>query len=915
MNKKNIFKSIIVILAFVLMTTTVFAQCEKYKDWENVESYSDKKANDVGLKVTEMTVDKDNFVAKTTGLCDKDYHYFAIVFFNNKTHRLSIINSKISDIMYHEDKMDAIAEGKTPREFSRKFCLLEYGSTTLTSPLNCAGNSKFLLADTSDSAPVVFLGKMTQKTTDEMTYSIKTSKILKILSDKGITYEDLISRYDSVAFYVTRYNKGASGFSKDIGDNTASQTGWKHEYLAQMSEKSCYTWTELPIVGKGSGVVTGMISGAGVGAGIGAIFGGIGAIPGTIAGTIIGGIGGGVADLLGAKVTLAKSNLYLKKACMFSGPNLEAGYKSIKLSPKKEEELLEDEGNKNNSVVSNEQPPSGELPKEEPQGNSVKPDSSLDTPTIVIQTLNVLPMVSEIKYKLAKETNYKTARKINDSGIFLVNDLDKDKDIQITLPSQFTEGDLYALVRQSDDATEDTINEIKNVLATNDLKLYALNDNFDITNIVNSSKLNKIKYTLGSDITFKFKAKNTKNSSTTEFIFMQPSGNTLNVTSAVLYLFDNEQQSQFQLCELNKKIIKLYCKGLNCNNLDISCLPKGGLTAKVTCTPTDTGKPEECVSGLLTEIDPPAKTDEPEEPVGITPARTNGKCSIDTQKTVEEYITCLRNNIETVDLTTRKYEFVNIDAPIVIGNKIIDQKYNSLYYSENNLCFTNTTYNNAIFEAAKNANLTEEETAQLWGLISTESECDVTVKCGDACNSHGIGQVNETWNDYYSYNSIKPYLVQINSSKYDSFEKYKDIFKKIKDVKNRDYNDQVSSVEISIAINKYHKSLIVNTSKNANRPFTDDLDKIYDHDDAIDLFFANGYIYSGGVGEYNSRVAHFKDGIKIGATRYQGIVYPALRKVGFYLNYKHMIYNCHKTEKTNAFVNAYKNKFNGTYCK
>lgn len=259
--------------------------------------------------------------------------------------------------------------------------------------------------------------------------------------------------------------------------------------------------------------------------------------------------------------------------------------------------------------------PSAETPSAETPPAETPPaddTTASQTPAQFNFTLNNLPMISEIKYKLAEETNYRTAKKINDSGIFLVDYLDKDKDFTITLPSQFNQGDLYVLVRQSDNTTEETTNEINNILATDILSKYAINDNYDISKI-DSTKLNKIKYTLDSDRTFKFKATKSNRGSTTEFIFMQPSGTTLNVTSALLYLFDHEQQSEYQLCEINKKILKLYCNGYDCNNLDISCLPKGDLTTNVTYTPIDSG-----------ETKPPATPEPPKPPAQPTPTQTGG---------------------------------------------------------------------------------------------------------------------------------------------------------------------------------------------------------------------------------------------------------------------------------------------------
>ena len=389
-------------------------------------------------------------------------------------------------------------------------------------------------------------------------------------------------------------------------------------------------------------------------------------------------------------------------------------------------------------------------------------------------------------------------------------------------------------------------------------------------------------------------------------IFMQLSdgGSLINLAYTNLYNLDYNAQSIYQLCEINRNIINFYCKGYDCK-VPGSCIDRWDFDPSKL--ENIQGIPVDAIPGAPTTPvtpTPPVTTTTP--PVTTAPTLTfTGTCSITKQETLEKYIECLKRNIETVNLS-RKYNFI-ADGKIIriggpfLGNLLIDEKYNT-----NTKCYEEV-FNNVVFKIAKQEGLSEEETAQFWSRIAAESGCDVNVGCGEVCGSTGIAQIHITsWNDIGSYNLIKSELQQLKnwSSKYSTFSKYQSSLLGIA-------NDPETALEISIAINRYNTSLIINKSKSAARPFLADMYQTYDQDDSIDMEFATSYVYAG-----SARASHFTDGVKIGATRWEGLVAPALNKMGYYLTYKRMIYLCHNDASTsNAFITAYKNIYGGEYCK
>ena len=524
----------------------------------------------------------------------------------------------------------------------------------------------------------------------------------------------------------------------------------------------------------------------------------------------------------------------------------------------------------------------------------------------------VFSTIPDVKYSTTN--TWYNARKINDPEAYLIDYRNDKKSISVNLSSFNYTKPLYAIIA-TPDHSDKIYGYLANVKSTGDFKDYTLQSNFRISSNTLTTNPAAMEYTLGPDKTFKFSI-DPKINDKFVLIFMQLSdaGSLINLAYTNLYHLDYNAQSIYQLCEINRNIINFYCKGYDCK-VPGSCIDRWDFNASKL--EGIQGIPVDAIPGAPT---PPVTPTPPVETPSVTPtppvetsppvntAETltfTGTCSITKQETLEKYIECLRRNIETVNLS-RKYNFIS-DGKIIrkngpfLGNFLIDEKYNT-----NNKCYEEA-FNNVVFKIAKQEGLSEEETAQLWSRIAAESGCNVKVGCGEVCGSTGVAQIHiPGWNDRGSYNSIKSELQKLKnwSSKYSTFSKYQSSLLGIA-------NDPETALEISIAINRHNTNLIINKSKTANRPFLADMYQTYDQDDSIDMEFATSYVYAG-----SARASHFKDGVKIGATRWQGLVAPALNKMGYYLTYKRMIYLCHNDASTsNAFVTAYKNIYGGKYCK
>jgi hypothetical protein len=228
-----------------------------------------------------------------------------------------------------------------------------------------------------------------------------------------------------------------------------------------------------------------------------------------------------------------------------------------------------------------------------------------------------------------------------------------------------------------------------------------------------------------------------------------------------------------------------------------------------------------------------------------------------------------------------------------IGRDLISAKYNR----DSLVCKDRKEFNKVIFSVAKKLKLTEEETAQLWSKIAAESGCKLD--CGGTCHGDGIGQVVfKIWRR--SYSSLKPILLNIDNQKYGTESKY------VSQLRGQDKNPH-SATEISYAVNKYIINSLIDVSKNSNKPITAEIFEIYDNDNTINGMFITSYNYC------RTKPVFFKAGLTP-PSYFSGCVYTSLHKMGYYLAYKRMIYNCSNENETNSFVEAYKKEYGGTLC-
>jgi hypothetical protein len=82
----------------------------------------------------------------------------------------------------------------------------------------------------------------------------------------------------------------------------------------------------------------------------------------------------------------------------------------------------------------------------------------------------------------------------------------------------------------------------------------------------------------------------------------------------------------------------------------------------------------------------------------------------------------------------------------------------------------------------------------------------------------------------------------------------------------------------------------------------------YDHNSAMNVKFISAYLYC------SPNYSFFRNGLNQ-VYKNEGCAYTAFHKMGYYLGYKRMIYECSKEKTSNSFVDAYKNKYQGKYCK
>lgn len=508
----------------------------------------------------------------------------------------------------------------------------------------------------------------------------------------------------------------------------------------------------------------------------------------------------------------------------------------------------------------------------QPNSNTV----ASNTPQNTLEILNNSNL-SDINFSL-NNTNWYLVNKIDNPESYILGNKTQDKNLSINLDS-FNEGPIYAIISTANKKTE-IETELKQIYQTGAFTNYVRQTGTNQFKIdATFTGFSKLEYSL--DNNSKNLKINIKRENTLEnivLIFMQKSTDKVNLVYTNLYSLDNKSQSLFNYCMVNRNIVNFYCKGHNCSS-NASCLSSGRWDFDPKIFEGLTPRAVETTIPVI-------------PPVVVQPQSTfTGSCSIDRQTTLEEYITCLKNNLNVFD-TTRRYSYSGSGGT---GEQLMTIKYN-----DSSHCYTNTGFNDLIFTTAKNLNLTEEETAQLWSRIAAESGCSLSCGRGSDCGSDGVAQIMvSVWTSEYS--RLRSQLLAINSSKYSSESKYKTELENSR-------NNPTTSLEISTAINRMNLANVMNASRNSTKSITTQMYTTYDHDDAIDLKFISAYLYC------SPNYSFFSGGISR-VYKNEGCAYTAFHKMGYYLAYKRMIYNCHKESTNNAFVTAYKTKYNGTYCR
>lgn len=498
---------------------------------------------------------------------------------------------------------------------------------------------------------------------------------------------------------------------------------------------------------------------------------------------------------------------------------------------------------------------------------------------------NLFPTIYEIIYNTSN--SWSKAKKINEPESFLIDYKASTKKVIVNLSNLDLKYKVYAIITTPDKVNEiDTeLNKIYNNKINNE---YILQNNYTINNSFTTDNIDKISFRLDLKKSFLFNIEKDITPDKLVLIFMQiTEDNLINITYANLYLLENNAQSTYQLCEANKRILDLFCTGHNCINSK-PCLERWDF---------DESK--------LVREKRPENQNLPDDTTTISQVPSynfTSKCSIIKQKTVDEYINCLKNNLIILPLN-KYYKINNYDphAGVYVnvggyGSDLVNAKYSA----DSRVCFGDSreNFNKIIFSVAKKEGLSEEETAQLWSKLAAESGCSLTCEGAGGCHGDGIGQVTEAWHGENEYIRLKKYLLEINPEKYKNYAAYYNV------ITNQD-RDAVSATELALALSRYNFNNAVRDSKNAKTPITIEMITMYDNDNAINASTIGAYLHG-------NTAFKFKNGINPIAVNSWG--YTALHKLGYYLAYKRAIYNCYNENTTNSFVDAYKTEYGGIYC-
>ncbi len=717
MNSKNImhinrFKFFLIIMLIILIANPLFA-CENEKMWKTVVDYENLNSNEVGLRVKSLSIDSDYLISGITGECTKDVHYYAIVFYNSKTDSENRITNKMSDLMYDKSTIKNIIKNKS-------YCILNYGSTALQS--SCKNSKLF-----NDSDTVALFGVLSEPQSDDISFKISTDRIISQLSINDL------SKYDRVALYITKYST----------DNFSSKTGWIGNKATQTmsSDNSGYERVDDNVLKKiGLFFKTGLnfvrngfenLVKETVHSHTSAprIFLKITFLPldGLITtGKVIVNTTTDTVDGFKEDVTLT-----LTKNNMFSGPNIEAGYKVASLNIKNEDSMInkcpdnfvesdydplwsaltkkikyngenkvlyycvddytyrlcyKETGNieeitfselKNktraleiyisiakaklygaplntaelllnlkideleitkfkNDICKNrndigQQPPSiNDVPSAPSDVGSDTTEEQVEpvAPQQVNLDFTVYSSIPDISYSTTTATQYK-ARKVNDQEAYLIDYRNNKKEISVNLSSLNYTRPVYAILA-TPDQSDKIYGYLANIKSTGEFKDYTLQTNFTVNSNTLATSPAAMKYTMGSDKTFKFSiAPNVNDKFVLIFMQLSDDGSLINLTYTNLYNLDYNAQSIYQLCEINRNIVNFYCKGYDCK-VPGSCIDRWDFDpSKLDGV---SGIPVDAIPVAPTSPKPPLETPPatPKPPLETPPATPTPPVSQDT---------------------------------------------------------------------------------------------------------------------------------------------------------------------------------------------------------------------------------------------------------------------------------------------
>jgi hypothetical protein len=240
----------------------------------------------------------------------------------------------------------------------------------------------------------------------------------------------------------------------------------------------------------------------------------------------------------------------------------------------------------------------------------------------------VYSSIPDISYSTTTATQYK-ARKVNDQEAYLIDYRNNKKEISVNLSSLNYTRPVYAILA-TPDQSDKIYGYLANIKSTGEFKDYTLQTNFTVNSNTLATSPAAMKYTMGSDKTFKFSiAPNVNDKFVLIFMQLSDDGSLINLTYTNLYNLDYNAQSIYQLCEINRNIVNFYCKGYDCK-VPGSCIDRWDFDpSKLDGV---SGIPVDAIPVAPTSPKPPLETPPatPKPPLETPPATPTPPVSQDT---------------------------------------------------------------------------------------------------------------------------------------------------------------------------------------------------------------------------------------------------------------------------------------------